>query len=98
MLTFTFAGTLFVSSPEASWVFVALPIDAADEILDVVPRRPGFGSVRVGAAIGSTRWLTSIFPSRELGTYVLPIKRAVRDEEGIVIGDTVDVTLELIEK
>lgn len=78
-------------------MFVAVPADAADEILDVVPDRPGFGSVRVAAGIGSTRWATSIFPSRELGTYVLPVKRSVRDEEEIDVGDTVEVTLELIE-
>jgi hypothetical protein len=98
VLSFTFPGTLFTSSPDASWVFVALPIDAADEILDAVPRRPGFGSVRVVAGIGSIRWGTSIFPSRELGTYVLPVKRAVRDEARIDIGDTVEVTLELVER
>jgi len=39
--TFAFSGELFESSVEAAWVFVALPGDAADEIVDIVPRRPG---------------------------------------------------------
>ena len=92
-LRYTFQAVLFEAPVEAPWVFVSLPADAADEILAMVPRRPGFGSVRVAARIGSTEWSTSIFPSKEHATYVLPVKRAVRDGEQIDTGDTVEVTV-----
>lgn len=82
-----------------TWTFVTLPADASDEIRERAaaagPRR-GFGAVRVRARIGVTGWRTSIFPDSSRG-YVLPVKRAVRDAEGLGIGDTRTVTVELLD-
>jgi hypothetical protein len=81
-----------------SWTFVSLPTDLADELADVGgPIARGFGSLRVDVAIGDTRWRTSIFPSRSAETYVLPLKKAVRTAEGIEPGDTVRVSLTLVD-
>lgn len=95
-ITYTFSAPLWEYGGEASWVFVTVPAADSDEITDVVPRRRGFGSVKVAATIGSTEWSTSLFPSKELGSYVLPIKRAVRDREALDIGEaaTVSITVE----
>ncbi|MCP4307602.1 MAG: DUF1905 domain-containing protein [bacterium] len=94
---FTFECQLFEEAVEAAWVFAALPLEVADEIVELVPRRRGFGSVRVTAQIGTTTWQTSIFPSKALMTYVLPVKRAVRKQEQIHTGDDVIVTITLAE-
>jgi hypothetical protein len=40
---------------------------------------------------------TSIFPGSGGGTYVLPIKRAVRKAEALDVGDIATVTVELID-
>jgi len=77
-------------------VFIALPTEQADEILDLVPRTPGFGSVRVVAQIGDSEWATSLFPSKPAATYLLPIKKAVRQAEQIDVGDSVWTTLALV--
>lgn len=77
------------------WTFVSLPADASEEIREFagsVPR--GFGSVKVTATIGATTWRTSIFPSTA-GVYVLPVKRAVRQAEGLAPGDSTTVKVEL---
>lgn len=95
-LRFSFEGRLFEEAVEAAWVFVALPSDVADEIAEGVPRRSGFGSVRVAAQIGATEWATSIFPSKSLRSYVLPVKRAVRDLERVQTGDLVTVTIAIV--
>ena len=85
-----------------SWTFVSLPAKASDEIRDEIranagePRR-GFGSVRVRVRVGRSTWTTSIFPDSASGTYALPIKRAVREAEGLVVGDTAAVTVELLD-
>ena len=93
--TYRFTGELWEAAVEATWVFVTVPIDQADEIADLVPRRPGFGSVRVEATIGSTTWRTSLFPDSKAGSYVLPVKAAVRRAEELDTGDraTVEVTV-----
>jgi hypothetical protein len=80
------------SEMPGAWCFATLPLDAADEIRASGERR-GFGSVRVRATIGGTQWETSVFPDARSGSYLLPVKAAVRRAERIDGGDTVTVTL-----
>lgn len=54
----------------------------------------GFGSLKVSATIGDSRFNTSLFPSRELG-WLLPFKASVRKAEQISEGDLVAVVLEV---
>ena len=58
-------------------------------------RRRGFGSVKVEAAIGDSRWSTSVFPQKE-GGWFLPVKKAICRAEGLEAGDEVAVRLELL--
>lgn len=55
--------------------------------------RRGWGSVRVEATIGTTTWTTSVFPDAKTGSFLLPIKKEVRNAEGIGEGDRVRFTL-----
>ena len=90
----TFRAEIWLSEVFAACRFVSLPNQLADEIADTVDgSKPGFGSVRVSVTIGGTTWSTSIFPDSKRGTYVLPLKKAVRSAEGVDVGDTVDVDL-----
>ncbi|MCB2051762.1 MAG: DUF1905 domain-containing protein [Novosphingobium sp.] len=56
----------------------------------------GFGSVRVNVTIGSSTWRTSVFPSKERGGWILPVKRVIRRAEDLAEGDTVQAELELL--
>ena len=99
METYEFDAELYVwASDGASWVFLDLPHGVTDEI-DDGPRepRPGFGSVRVEVSVGSSTWRTSVFPSKRKGTYVLPVKKAVRRAEGVEAGDVVRVRLSVLD-
>ena len=58
-------------------------------------KRRGFGSVKVNAEIGGSRWSTSVFPQKE-GTWFLPVKKAICRAEDIVADDPVSVRLELL--
>lgn len=80
-----------------SWVFVSLPVEASDEIREQVdgPRR-GFSSMQVRVTLGGSMWTTSIFLDSARGSYVLPIKRAIRQAEALDAGDIATVTVELI--
>ena len=85
----------------ASWYFLTISGEAADEIRlaaisgQWLDGRKGFGSAKVRATIGDTSWGTSVFPHRESGGWLLPVKAAVRKAEGIVEGDEVEVTVSL---
>ena len=83
---------------EVFWVFVTLPEQVSAQIRAVPrPPRPGFGSLRVSATIGSTTWNTSIFPDSKSGCYLLPLKKAVRAAQRLNIGDSTEVTVMLLE-
>ena len=82
-----FEGEIFRwEAREQEWIFVALPAELSEQIREIPWPRRGFGSVRVEARIGLSRWRTSIFPDATQGTYVLPLKRSVRDAHGIGTG------------
>ena len=78
------------------WYFVTVPAEFAEPIAEVPREERGFRSVKVRVTIGTTSWTTSIFPGGTGGGYSLPVKRAVRDAEGIMPGDVVAVSLDLI--
>lgn len=82
--------------PEGSWFFVALPEEVSDEILDFVPATNGFGSVPVEVTLEPSTWRTSLFPDTSRGTFVLPVKKAVRTAAKVGDGDLVDVTLRVL--
>jgi hypothetical protein len=97
---FEFAAVLWVwdARKTETWTFVSLPEAQADEILDLVGSRArGFGSVRVEVTLGGSVWRTSLFPDSTAGTYVLPVKRAVRTAEGLEPGVTARVRVELLD-
>ncbi|MGI8536677.1 MAG: DUF1905 domain-containing protein [Mycobacteriales bacterium] len=47
--------------------------------------------IPVTASIGATEWTTSLWPKD--GTYVVPLKTAVRKAEKVELGDAVTVRL-----
>lgn len=51
--------------------------------------------MRVEVTVAPTTWATSIFPSKETGSYLLPVKKAVRQAADLEAGDDVTVTLTL---
>jgi hypothetical protein len=53
----------------------------------------GFGMIKVHAAIGETRWSTSVFPQKD-GGWLLPVKAAIRRAEAISESDIVELMLE----
>lgn len=93
----TVRGPLWLWSGEgASWHFITVPDDLADEIrVQSLARRGGFGSVRVEATINGVSWRTSVFPQKS-GGYILPVKKDVRRRANIAAGDDVALRLELL--
>ncbi len=51
----------------------------------------GWGAIPVAATIEGVRFETSLFPRD--GTYLLPLKLAVRKRIGVTVGDSVEVEM-----
>lgn len=97
--SYVFQAELWLYPGQAGWHFLTLPPDVADQIADVVAEQgagnKAFGSVKVTADIGGHSWQTSLFPDTKAGSYLLPVKKAVRTNASISAGDQVEVRLEL---
>ncbi len=95
--TYSFASALWEWEASASWYFVSVPEDAADDIEEQFGGRAGgFGSIRVEVTIGSSTWRTSLFPDSKRKTYVLPVKKSVRRSEQLEVGTVAQVELTVV--
>jgi hypothetical protein len=85
---------LWLWQGKGAWHFITIEQNEADLIKEMYmwPRK-GFGSIPVKVTIGKTIWKTSVFPNKE--TFILPIKKLVRDAENINVDDLLKVTLEV---
>lgn len=96
---FRFTAELWPYQGEAAWWFVTVPVDVGDTLRELTEgQRRGFGSVPVRVTVGASTWSTSVFPDKTSGSYVLPVKKAVRVREDLEDGDPVDVALEVDER
>ena len=80
---FEFTATLWLYPGKAGWYFVTLPPEVADDIDGQVGERAGFGSIPVEVSVGTSSWKTSLFPDKQAASFVLPVKKAVRQKENI---------------
>ncbi|MEK7647499.1 MAG: DUF1905 domain-containing protein [Patescibacteria group bacterium] len=79
---YTFRTQLWRYKGKAAWYFLSIPEHEAATIKQNHARiRRGWGSIPVVVTIGKTTWKTSIFPDSKSGTYLLPIKAAIRKKE-----------------
>ena len=78
------------------WTFVSLPAELTGEVRELAGDLPrGFGAIRAHARVGAKQWWTSVFPQNADGQYVLPVKKSVRESNGLELGDDVRVWLQL---
>ena len=92
MLQLSFHTTLIEWRGPAPFVYAPVPLEHASKIEQVKKQGSyGWGVIPVMAEIGGTAFTTSLFPRD--GTYLLPVKLAVRKKNGITVGDAVAVTI-----
>jgi hypothetical protein len=87
-----FDGEVWFWRGPAPWYFISVPAEHA-EALSAVSRfvSYGWGMIPVTVRVGATAWTTSLFPKD--GSYVLPVKAAVRHAEGLDEGSRATVQL-----
>lgn len=91
-----FKAKLWEYNGPGPWVFVSLPKNISKEIKKLFAiNASSFGSLKVIAVLGGTKWNTSIFPDSKNSIYLLPIKKQVRQKEKVIIGDSVNIELNL---
>jgi hypothetical protein len=90
----TFDGTVIEWRGPAPFVFVRVPDEESEEIHAVANELTyGWGCIPVGVRVGGSEWTTALMPKD--GAYLVPLRKAFREAEGIDVDDVVRVTLSL---
>jgi hypothetical protein len=91
-LELTIHGEVWYWRGPAPYHFVTLPAAAAAQVQEIAPLVSyGWGMIPVEGTIGTTTFTTSLWPKN--GSFVVPLKDAVRAAEDIELGDEVSVDL-----
>lgn len=76
------------------FIYARLPQSAGESVARVKRSASyGWGVIPVTAEIAGAKFTTSLFPRD--GTYLLPLKVAVRRRIGVTVGDVVGVRMEI---
>lgn len=95
-LDFAFKAELWEHQGKGSWHFVTLPADISEDVKAFTKENArGFRSVRVSVSVGESTWLTSLFPDKKTGCYLLPVKASIRKAESLSKTDIAKVALEV---
>lgn len=96
MKPFSIKSKVWLWKGNAAWHFVSIDTRTTKDIKKLYSHiKRGWGSLPVKVTIGKTTWKTSIFPDNKTGTYLLPLKKSVRQAEKIHADDMVTITLEI---
>ena len=90
----TFHGDVIEGRGPAPFVFVRVPPEESEEIHAVASELTyGWCCIPVAVRLGGSEWTTALMPKD--GAYLVPLRKAFREAEGIEVDDVVPVTLTL---
>ena len=94
--TYTVTSKVWRYPGMAGWFFAYVDRKQSGVLKEKYAKKAaGFGSIRVSVTLGKSKWKTSIFPDKQSGTYLLPLKASVRRTEGIDEGDEIVFTVKI---
>ncbi len=90
-----FSGEVWFWKGPAPHHFVTVPKDECEFIRAAAPYVTyGWGMIPVRVTIGRTTWATALWPKD--GGYIVPVRANVRRKEGLELGDTTSIVMELM--
>jgi hypothetical protein len=92
-MEFEFSATVIEWRGPAPFFYADIPSEDSEDVKDAAKGLEYWGQVPVVVAIGDTRFTTALFPKD--GRYLLPLRVDVRRAEGIELGMTLDVGMDL---
>jgi hypothetical protein len=92
---FTFKSKVWRWPGDVAWHFVNLDKDLSAKIKKIgVPY--GAGMIKVEVAVGKSHWVSALFPQRRSESYILSIKKAIREKEDIWEGNEIKISIKLV--
>jgi hypothetical protein len=89
-----FRGEIWYWRGPSPFHFVTVTEDESAIIAELAPRITyGWGMIPVTVRIGTSDTTTSLWPKD--GGYIVPLKKSLRESEGLELGDRVEIRLEI---
>jgi hypothetical protein len=96
LLEISFEASVIYWRGPAPFFYAPIPAEHIDEVRQAARIATyGWGCVPVEAEVGGARFTTALFPKD--GTYLLPLKVAVRRKTNITAGDLISVDMTIRE-
>lgn len=93
LVEFEFSATVIEWRGPAPYYYADIPVEESQDVKESAKGLEYWGQVPVAARVGDTDFTTALFPKD--GRYLLPLKDAVRRAEGIELGMTLEVGMDL---
>jgi hypothetical protein len=93
--SFSFKAKLWNYEGPSGWCFVTIPKSTAKRIRALYQNsEEGWGRLKTTVTVGSSCWKTFIWFDTKSGSYLLPVKVAIRKKELLAIGQFLKGKLE----
>ncbi len=90
---FTITAQVWCWPGDMPWRFIYVPMDISKNLREHYSRS---SMIKCQFAIGKTTWNSSMFRNNRENNYLVPIKKSVRKQEGIMDGDKVIVQVQVL--
>ena len=93
-IRYDFSNILWKDDAPGGWCFISVPKHISKEIRENLKwQEEGWGRMKVKIVIDKMEWDTAIWFDTKAGTYLLPIKLAIRKKHSIKVGDKLSISL-----
>lgn len=95
-INYEFVADMWQTNGKGAWYFITVPLAISDEIRAQLQwQEESWGRMRAEAKIVGISWQTAIWYDTKRSAYLLPIKADIRKQTGIVVGEKVNIELEV---
>jgi hypothetical protein len=92
-----FVAKVWLYEGAAAWHFASLPIGLSAQLKKLFGGQArGWNSLPVEARVGASVWRSSVFYDTKRKAYLLPLKAAIRKQEGLKAGRKVVAALRIL--
>ena len=97
---YSFKEKLFLWPGEsANWYFLLIPKNEGQQIrkdFATLENKKCFASVKVAVSLGDSVWQTALFYSKPAESYILPLKKKIRQTEDIEAGERISFSCKIL--
>lgn len=91
---YSFTAAPWMHKGPGGWHFVSLPQAMSAEIRKTFKsEEEGWGRLKVTAQLGKSEWVTAVWFDTKMNTYVLPLKKEIREKEQVSSMELIDLAV-----